>query len=59
MKTLAREEVILDIRSGLQRVIKEGYKLDDRKLRNEIMIILTSVAALSETHDFFLLKEDS
>ena len=58
IKSLAREELLLSLRWALQRVIKDGYKLTDRKLRNELMILITSVVARPETHQFLLNKDD-
>ncbi|CAG9327086.1 unnamed protein product [Blepharisma stoltei] len=59
IETLAREELIISLRWCLQRVIKEGYKLTDRKLRNELMILISAVVACPETHAFFLSREES
>lgn len=58
IRSLAREELLLSLRWTLQKVIKEGYKLTDRKLRNELMILITSVVARPETHQFLLNKDD-
>jgi cilia- and flagella-associated protein 69 len=59
IRSLAREELLLSLRWTLQKVIREGYKLTDRKLRNEIMILITSVVACAETHYFLLSKDES
>jgi hypothetical protein len=39
-------------------VLEEGYKLDDKSLRNEICILVNYVAACPESHRFFLDKEE-
>ncbi|OMJ83633.1 hypothetical protein SteCoe_15422 [Stentor coeruleus] len=59
VKSLGREELLLSLRWTLQKVISEGYKLTDRKLRNELMILITSVVACPETHSFLLNKDES
>ena len=59
IKSLAREELLLSLRWTLQKVIREGYKLTDRKLRNELMILITSVVACPETHGFLLNKDET
>jgi len=59
IETLAREELILSLQSTINKVITEGYKLSDRKLRNELMILVTTVVASTHTHPFFLSKEEN
>lgn len=38
-------------------MLKEGYKLDDKCLRNEICILINYVATSMESHKFFLERE--
>lgn len=59
IRSLAREELLLSLRWTLQKVIREGYKLTDRKLRNELMILIASVVACVETHNFLLNTDES
>lgn len=59
IRSLAREELLLSLRWTLQKTISEGYKLTDRKLRNELMILITSVVACEETHTFLVNRDGS
>jgi len=38
-------------------VLKEGYKLDDKCLRNEITILINYIATCNASHKFFLERE--
>lgn len=40
--------------SIFERVLEEGYKLDDKSLRNEILIMINYVAACPESNKYFL-----
>lgn len=51
------QEVVLSLRRPFERVIKEGYKLDDKCLRNEISILINYVVTSTKSHKFFLEKE--
>ena len=51
-------EVVYALRAIFERVLEEGYKLDDKALRNEICILINYVAACPESHWFFLDKEE-
>lgn len=59
IKSLDREDLLLSLRWTLQKVIADGYKLTDRKLRNELMILITSIVAYPETHPFLLNKDEA
>lgn len=45
------------LRRPFERVMKEGYKLDDKCLRNEICILINYVVTSLASHPFFLEKE--
>lgn len=47
----------MSLRRPFERVLKEGYKLDDKCLRNEICILINYVVTCIESHPFFLEKE--
>ena len=59
VETLATEETMLMMREMLEKVISNGYKLDDRHLRNEMTILLCALAACDEAHSFFLHEEEA
>ena len=59
IRSLAREELLLSLRWTLQKTIRDGYKLTDRKLRNELMILITSIVACPETHPFLVSRDES
>jgi hypothetical protein len=48
---------VLSLRRPFERVIKEGYKLDDKCLRNEICILINYVVTSLSSHKFFLERE--
>jgi hypothetical protein len=58
VETLATEETMLMMREMLEKVIVNGYKLDDRHLRNEICILLCALAACDEAHESFFSTDD-
>lgn len=58
LDTLAREELIIAIRDTVSKLVAGGYKLADRKLRNELMILVCEVSASAVTTDYFLSKEE-
>jgi hypothetical protein len=45
------------LRRPFERVLKEGYKLDDKCLRNEICILTNYVVTSMASHKFFLERE--
>lgn len=47
------------LRGIFEKVLEEGYKLDDKALRNELCILINYVAACPESHWFFLDKEEN
>ncbi len=58
IETMATEqEIVLSIRRPFERVLKEGYKLDDKCLRNEICILINYVVTSWASHKFFLERE--
>lgn len=51
------QEVVLSLRRPFERVLREGYKLDDKCLRNELCILINYVVTCSASHAFFLERE--
>jgi len=51
-------EIIFGLRRPFEKVIKEGYKLDDKCLRNEICILINYIVTNTESHKFFLEVEN-
>ena len=51
------QEIVLALRKPFERVLKEGYKLDDKCLRNEITILINYVVTCIQSHRFFLERE--
>ncbi len=51
-------EVVYALRAIFEWVLEEGYKLDDKALWNEICILINYVAACSDSHWYFLDKEE-
>jgi hypothetical protein len=51
------QEVVLSLRRPFERVLKEGYKLDDKCLRNELCILINYVVTSTASHKFFLERE--
>jgi len=59
-QTMAQEaEVVYSLRGIFEKVLEEGYKLDDKALWNELCILINYVAACPESHWFFLDKEEN
>ena len=55
IETMASEaEIVSALRRIFERVLKEGYKLDDKCLRNELCILINYVVTCPESHKFFL-----
>lgn len=59
MAVLASQEYVTALRGMLIRVINEGYKLEDKCLRNELVILVNYLLALPEAVPLFLHKENS
>lgn len=47
----------MSLRRPFERVLKEGYKLDDKCLRNELCILINYVVTSMASHKFFLERE--
>jgi len=45
------------LRRPFERVLREGYKLDDKCLRNELSILINYVVTSPASHKFFLERE--
>ena len=50
---------VLSLRRPFERVLREGYKYDDKCLRNELMVLINYIATSIESHKYFLEKDDS
>ena len=58
VQTMANEgEIILHLRRIFERVLKEGYKLDDKCLRNELAILINYIVSCPESHKYFTERE--
>lgn len=56
--TMANEgEIVLELRRIFERVLKEGYKLDDKCLRNELAILINYIVTCPESHRYFTERE--
>ena len=56
--TMANEgEIVLALRKVFERVLKEGYKLDDKCLRNELTILINYIVTCPESHRYFIERE--
>lgn len=53
----ADQSVVIALRKPFENVIKKGYKLDDKCLRNELAILINYVIIEKTSHDFFYLKD--
>ena len=53
----SEQEIVLSLRRPFERVLKEGYKLDDKCLRNELCILINYVVTSLASHKFFLERE--
>lgn len=51
-------ETVLSLRRPFERVLREGYKYDDKCLRNEFGVLINYVATSFQSHKFFLEKEN-
>ena len=50
----SESEVVYALRTVFERVLEEGYKLDDKSLWNELCILINYVAACPESNKYFL-----
>jgi hypothetical protein len=50
----SESEVVFGLRTLFERVLEEGYKLDDKCLRNELCILINYIATCSDSHKYFL-----
>ena len=48
---------MLSLKKPFERVLNEGYKLDDKCLRNEICILINYIVTSFNSHKFFLERE--
>lgn len=56
--TMANEgEIVLALRRIFERVLKQGYKLDDKCLRNELTILVNYIVTCPESHRYFTERE--
>ena len=49
--------VVIALRRPFENVIKKGYKLDDKCLRNELAILINYVIIEKASHQFFFEKD--
>ena len=56
-ETMAVEEVVFALRRVFERVLRQGYKLDDKHLRNELLVLVNYCAMNLESHAYFLASE--
>ena len=51
------QEIVLSLLKPFETVLIQGYKLDDKCLRNELCILINYIVTCEESHPFFLEKE--
>lgn len=51
------QSVVTALRKPFENVIKKGYKLDDKCLRNELAILMNYVIIEKSSHSFFFEKD--
>jgi hypothetical protein len=51
------QAVVVALRKPFETVIKKGYKLDDKCLRNELAILMNYVIIEKKSHEFFFEKD--
>lgn len=56
---LANQEYIFCLKDLFIKVIKQGYKLEDKCLRNEILILINYIISLPQTVELFLAKRET
>ena len=54
---MALEEIAIGLKRVFEKVIKEGYKLEDKWLRNELCILINYSLNSPLSHKFFLSKD--
>lgn len=52
-------DAVLSLRRPFERVLREGYKYDDKCLRNELLVLINYIATNQESHRHFLEKDDA
>jgi len=58
IKSMAGDQaVVIAFRKPFENVIKKGYKLDDKCLRNELAILINYVIMEKDSHPFFFEKD--
>ena len=55
---LGNQEYVTGLQKLLVRVVKEGYKLEDKCLRNEIIILVNYLLSLPECITLFLTRQE-
>lgn len=51
-------DTVLSLRRPFERVLREGYKYDDKCLRNELLVLINYIATNQDSHKYFLEKDD-
>lgn len=51
------QAVVIAFRKPFENVIKKGYKLDDKCLRNELAILINYVVMEKQSHQYFFDKD--
>ena len=54
---MALEEIAIGLKKVFEKVIREGYKLEDKWLRNELCILINYALNSPLSHKFFLSKD--
>ena len=57
--SMSCEEIVVPLNNVFERVIKSGYKLEDKCLRNELCIIINYALSTPLSHQYFLAKDKS
>jgi len=52
-------EVLMALHEPFERIIRDGYKLDDKCLRNEICVLMNYVVSCPQSHKLYLEKYNS
>lgn len=50
---------MLSLRRPFERVLREGYKYDDKCLRNEMLVLINYIATNRKSHRHFLERDDA
>lgn len=56
---LLNEEYIYLLKDVFVKVIKEGYKLDDKCLRNQLLILINYLIGLEDAVHLFLARKET